>query len=145
MRATRPLVVLLLPAACVIACGGAVAATDPYPAPADEPPSAPPRRPPPARDASRPDVAVDAAAGDCACTEEIPQLEGTCSFRIGPRLIACVAERSPDGGYVTLDLWRSCLQTDAPPSWTPSIAPDQLDLCSCTPGEQHSLCLRYVD
>ncbi len=62
-----------------------------------------------------------------------------------PRLVKCVAEHSPDAGYVTLDIWRSCLPNDAPPSWSPSAKPDERELCSCVPGEKHSLCLRYAD
>lgn len=118
--------------------------TDPGPS-ADDPPAVHPKPTRPPRDASRPDVAVDAAPGDCACTDEIPQIEGTCSFTIGPRLVDCVAEHSLDAGFVTLDIWRSCLPKDAPPSWSPSAKTNELDLCSCVPGEKHALCIRYLD
>jgi len=143
-RSRAFLVLLGIPAALIAACGGAVVEAEAGPTSTDSPSSpSKPSRPP--RDASRPDVAVDAAPGDCACTEEIPQIEGTCSFTVGPRIVDCVAEHSADAGYVTLDLWRSCLPRDAPPSWSPSAKPTELDLCSCVPGEQHKLCLRYRD
>ena len=133
-----------LPGALILACGGAVVATDPGLG-AEDPPSARPKPTRPPRDASQPDVAVDAAPGDCACTDEIVQIEGTCSYTVGPKLVDCVAEHSPDAGYVTLDIWRSCLPKDAPPSWSPSAKANELDLCSCVPGEKHSLCIRYLD
>jgi hypothetical protein len=143
-RSRAFLVLLGLPGALIAACGGAVVPNEADPTSSETPSSRPkPSRPP--RDASKPDVAVDAAPGDCACTEEIPQIPGTCSFTIGPRLVACVAEHSADAGYVTLDLWRSCLSQDAPPSWSPSAKSTELDLCSCVPGEKHTLCLRYLD
>lgn len=137
-------VVLGLPLALVslvAACGGAVVASDPAPGGGDSTPSrpSPPRKP---FDASPRDVGVDAAPGDCACTDEIPQVEGTCTFTIAPRLIACVAEHSLDAGYMTIDLWRSCI-VDAPPSWSPAAKATELDLCSCVPGERHALCVRY--
>jgi len=133
-----------LPAALFVACGGAVVATDPEPNPATtaSPGDRPkPTRPP--RDASKPNV--DAAPADCACSDEIEQIQGTCSFIIGRKLVACVAEHSADGGTVTLSPRRACLKSDGPPSWTPSAKPNELDLCSCVPGEKHTLCLRYLD
>ncbi len=145
VRSRALLVFLALPGAVIVACGGAVVATDPGPTSEDAPSSQRPKPSRPPRDASRPDVALDATPPDCACTDEIPQIEGTCSFTIRPRLVKCVAEHSPDAGYVTLDIWRSCLPNDAPPSWSPSAQPDELELCSCVPGEKHSLCLRYAD
>lgn len=123
------------------ACGGAVVVSDADPASREDAPSrpSPPRKP---FDASPRDVGVDVAAGDCACTDEIPQVDGTCTYTIAPRLVACVAEHSLDAGYVTLDLFRSCI-VNAPPSWSPSAKPTELDLCSCAPGERHALCVRY--
>ena len=57
-------------------------------------------------------------------------------------LLECVAERPDDASSVTLDLWRSCI-SNGPPSWTPSVKPTELELCSCVPGEKHTLCIRY--
>ena len=130
-----------LPGTLIAACGGAVVATDPDPGTREDSPSrpSPPRRP---LDASVRDVAVDVGPGDCACTDEIPQVDGTCTFTIAPRLVACVAEHSADAGYVTLDLWRSCI-SDGPPAWSPSAKATELELCSCVPGERHALCVRY--
>jgi hypothetical protein len=137
------LVMLGIPGALVVACGGAVVATEADPSARDDAPSRP-SRPAKPFDASPRDVAVDVIPGDCACTDEIVQVEGTCSFTIAPRIVACVAEHSPETGYRTLDLWRSCSTTNAPPSWSPSAKPTELDLCSCVPGEKHALCVRYL-
>jgi hypothetical protein len=144
LRSRVLLVMLGLPGVLVAACGGAVVASDPDPSARGDIPSSRPSHPSKPFDASPRDVAVDTAPGDCACTDEIPQVEGTCTYTIAPRLVACVAEHSQDAGYVTLDLWRSCLGTGAPPSWTPSASPTELELCSCVPGEKHLLCVRYL-
>jgi hypothetical protein len=143
MRSRILLVMLGLPAVLIAACGGAVVASDPEPGSRTDPPSSRPGHTPKPYDASPRDVSVDTAPGDCACTEEIVQVEGTCNFTIAPRLVDCVAEHSADAGYVTLDLFRSCI-TNPPPSWTPSVKPTELELCSCVPGEKHALCVRYL-
>jgi hypothetical protein len=143
LRSRALLVMLGLPAAVVAieaGCGGAIVPSDADPATGAEP-TRDPRPPSAAFDASR-DVAADVAPGPCACTDEIPQVEGTCMYTIAPRLVDCVAERSDDASSVRLDLWRSCI-SDGPPAWTPSVKPTALELCSCLPGEKHTLCVRY--
>jgi len=147
MGMIRPRVIMVmlgLPGALVIACGGAVVTNDDSRSQTgDAPSSRPPRRP--TSDASPRDVSVpDAPPGDCACTDEIVQVEGTCTYTTAPRIVDCVAEHSADAGYQRLDIWRSCLPVDAPPSWTPTAKPTELELCSCVPGEKHSLCIRYL-
>ena len=92
------------------------------------------------RDASEPD-APD-ASGECACTDELVQVEGTCEFEVEDRGIACVLDRTEGGPPVSLDLFRSCI-VDAPPSWTPGLLPTRIEQCDCTPGQARRLCVAY--
>lgn len=141
MRRGRTVLVLAFVVA-VAACGGAVAFDD---ATGDTSVSS---RPPrggggggrPGFDASR--YPYDAAPPSCACETELEQLDGSCDFTIGEGLIECVADHSDGGSYAPLGTAVSC-NDEAGASWTPSSSPNELTLCSCTPGETHSVCVKY--
>ena len=142
MRRGRTLLALAVVVA-VAACGGAVAFDD-----GSGGDSTVGSRPPrgtgggrPSFDASR--YPYDASMPTCVCDTELEQVDGSCDFTIGSGLIECVADHT-DGGYPPLGTSVACkAAADAGASWTPSTTPNELTLCGCTPGETHSLCVKY--
>lgn len=79
------------------------------------------------------------------CSRVLLALPGAVIVACGGAVVATDPGSTGEDACATLDIWRSCLPNDAPPSWSPSAKPDERELCSCVPGEKHSLCLRYAD